>query len=207
MPSLGHGFGGASGIGHSAYDTYAFMTRFSDPGFLRHATSSRLLAVAALRLANATILPYDYQRFGREMTGMVAGLQDAAERTDAEREALARLEASFRAMTAAGQTLATAREAALERGIEKEGARRANQELRMVERSMTREEGLVGRPWFKNLIFAADYDNGYATIALPTVQEAIKAGDPALILREIDDLRVRVDEAVMHLIAAMGEMG
>lgn len=206
VPALGHGFGGPSGIGHSAYDTYAFMTRFADPGFHQHTTSSRLLAVTALRLANATLLPYDYQRFGRELGGIVAGLREAPERTEGERGALAGLEASFQAMEAAGQTLARARASALERGIDKDRAERANRELRMVERSMTREEGLVGRPWFKNLIFAADYDNGYATLALPSVQEAMKAGDPDRVLSEIADLRGRVDEAVGHLIAAIGEM-
>lgn len=76
----------------------------------------------------------------------------------------------------------------------------------MVERAMTREEGLVGRPWFKNLIFAADYDNGYATIAIPTVQEAMKAGNPDRVVREAEDLTSRVRSAVDHLIAAMGEM-
>src|SRR2546426_3204648 len=33
----------------------------------------------------------------------------------------------------------------------------------------TRPEGLVSRPWFKSLQFAADVDNGYATMAFPTV--------------------------------------
>jgi len=205
VPSLGHGFGGASGIGHSAYDTHVFMKRFADPEFLWHTTSSRLVAVAALRLANATLLPYDYERFGRELATMVESLS-GEDRTVAEGRALEELAGAFHLMEATGEALNVARRSALEEGIGSGRAAAVNRELRMVERAMTREEGLVGRPWFKNLIFAADYDNGYATIAIPTVQEAMKADDPDRVVREADDLTSRVRSAVDHLIAAMGEM-
>ncbi|MFO8174039.1 MAG: M20/M25/M40 family metallo-hydrolase [Longimicrobiales bacterium] len=205
VPSLGHGFGGASGIGHSAYDTHAFMKRFADPDFQWHTTSSRLVAVAALRLANATLLPYDYERFGEELAVIVETLQER-EVTAPEAEALGELARAFRLMEAAGETLNEGRRHALEAGIGLERAAVVNQELRMVERAMTREEGLVGRPWFKNLIFAADYGNGYATIALPTVQEAMEAGDSPRVVAETVDLTRRVRTAVAHIVAAIGEM-
>jgi N-acetylated-alpha-linked acidic dipeptidase len=82
-----------------------------------------------------------------------------------------------------------------------------NTELRRVERAMTREEGLVNRAWFKNLMFAADYDNGYATIAVPSVQEAMRAGDEERTIREAGDLARRVDAAVAHVLAAIMAMG
>jgi N-acetylated-alpha-linked acidic dipeptidase len=206
VPSLGHGFGGGSGIGHSAYDTYTFTTRFGDPGFKEHATSSRLVAVAALRLANATILPYDYERFGREMATIVADLATNEGRGEEERAALEELAQAFRRMEAAGRTLNVARTEALEGGIASARAQEANKHLLAVERAMTREGGLVGRPWFKNLIFAADYDNGYATIAVPTVQEAFKAGDTQRAIREAGDLTERVDGAIREIIAAIGAL-
>jgi len=164
------------------------------------------LAVAALRLANATILPYDYERFGGEMAAIVEGLLEDEGRTDDERKTLLELVGAFSSMEAAGRTLNTARAAALENGLKKAQAEEANGHLRKVERALTREEGLVGRPWFKNLMFAADYDNGYATIALPTVQEALKAGDAGRVIREARDLTARVAEANRAIIAAMGAM-
>lgn len=205
VPSLGYGFGGGSGIGHSAYDTHAFMSRFGDPGFLQHATVSRLSAVAALRMANATILPYEYERFGREMAALVRAVADGL-KTDAERDAVQALCAAFERLESAGRALALAREQALREGISKGAASKVNRELRLVERAMTREEGLVDRAWFKNLLFAADYDNGYATIAVPSVQEAVRAGDPQRTVREARDLMSRVDTAVTHVLAAIMEM-
>jgi len=205
VPSLGYGFGGGSGIGHSAYDTYAFMSRFGDPGFLQHATTSRLSAVAALRLANATILPYDYERFGREMAGLVRAFSEEL-RSDRGREAVDGLAAAFGRLESAGRTLALARDQVLSEGIERKQAVQVNTELRRVERAMTREEGLVNRAWFKNLMFAADYDNGYATIAVPSVQEAMRAGDEERTIREAVDLTRRVDAAVAHVLAAIMAM-
>jgi len=205
VPSLGYGFGGGSGVGHSAYDTYAFMTRFGDPGFLQHTATSRLSAVAALRMANATLLPYDYERFGREMGELVRAV--SRELSSArEREAVDALAEAFGRLEAAGRALALARDQALREGIAKKQAARANAELRQVERAMTREEGLVNRAWFKNLMFAADYDNGYATIAVPSVQEAVRAGDRERTAREATDLTARVDAAVGHVLAAIMEM-
>ena len=64
-----------------------------------------------------------------------------------------------------------------------------------VERSLTRPEGLRTRPWYRNLIYAADENNGYANIVFPSVNEAIRTGDPALTQREIDDLARRFDAA------------
>ena len=57
------------------------------------------------------------------------------------------------------------------------------------------------RPWFRNLIYVADEDNGYANMVFPSVNEAIRAGDEARTAREIADLATRFDAAT----AALGE--
>jgi N-acetylated-alpha-linked acidic dipeptidase len=64
-----------------------------------------------------------------------------------------------------------------------------------VERRLTRPEGLATRPWYKSLQFASDVDNGYATLAFPSVSEAIRYGDVATVERELADLVARVDRA------------
>lgn len=205
VPATNHGFGGGGGVYHSAYDTHAWMTRFGDPGFRFHTAAARLTAVLALRLANASVLPYDYERFGREL-GAVA--RELAEGTGggAEERALESLATAFDRLAAAGRTLNDARERALDSGLAPPDAMRANGHLLRVERAMTRDEGLDRRPWYRNLIFASDYRNGYATIALPGVAEALRSGDPARVEAEAADLAARVDEAVGHVIAAIGAL-
>lgn len=71
-----------------------------------------------------------------------------------------------------------------------------------VERRLTRPEGLVSRPWYKSLQFASDVDNGYATMAFPTVNEAIRYADAAATNKELADLVTRVDQARAALVEA-----
>jgi len=70
-----------------------------------------------------------------------------------------------------------------------------NRALLRVERALTRGEGLRGRSWFRNLIYVADENNGYANMVLPSVNEAIRSGDAALAQRELADLASRFDDA------------
>ena len=74
--------------------------------------------------------------------------------------------------------------------------------LLRVERAFTRAEGLRTRPWFRNLIYVADENNGYANMVLPSVNEAIRSGDAALATREMADLAARFDEATRALVDA-----
>jgi hypothetical protein len=86
--------------------------------------------------------------------------------------------------------------------VDPDRSRRANAELRAVEREMTREEGLVGRPWNRNVVFTTDDRNGYATLELPSIAEALVAGDSARAVREAADLATRVLAAAARLDAA-----
>jgi N-acetylated-alpha-linked acidic dipeptidase len=74
-----------------------------------------------------------------------------------------------------------------------------NAALLRVERALTRPQGLRTRPWNRNLIYAADEDNGYANIPLPSVNEAVRANDRVLVQREIVDLAGRFDQAAKAL--------
>ncbi len=208
VPSAGWGFGGNGTQYHGAYDGYAWMSTKADPGFRYHAATAELTAVAALRLANAEVLPFDYGEFARELRGVVSGLAiEAGSRRLGDVE-LAALDAALARMADAANAFAAARDVALAAGIKAAGPRgeaavdAANRHLMRVERSLTRPEGLVGRPWFRYLVFASDYRNGYATIALPTIAEAIRDDDAPRVRRESRDLAGRVDAATAHLRAA-----
>jgi N-acetylated-alpha-linked acidic dipeptidase len=90
--------------------------------------------------------------------------------------------------TYAGEAFATARDSALGVGVDAARAAQVNHWLRQVDWRLTRPRGLVGRPWFRSLQFASDIDNGYSTIAYPSVTEAIRYADAATAERELADL-------------------
>ena len=55
-----------------------------------------------------------------------------------------------------------------------EARRELNAILLKTERSLTRAEGLEGRPWFRHLVYAPGYYTGYGVKTLPAVREAIE---------------------------------
>jgi len=202
MPIAEWGFGGSGGMYHSQYDDFAWMSRFGDSTFAYHAAAARIGAAMLLRLANADILPYDYVEFARTMARYVPAVDSAllAKRwsgnTVALRDAIARMEREATAFSAA-------RDASLTTGAPSRVQREAaNSALLQVERSLARPEGLRTRPWYRNLIYVADEDNGYANMVFPSVKEAIRARDEGLTTRELADLAQRFDMATQALIAA-----
>ena len=185
-------FNGPTGVYHSMYDSYRWMSTFGDPGYRRHRAAAQTVALILWRLANADVLPLDYAEWGREMRALAAQLDSGIVRrgwtvpTDSLTAALD------------GFTRAAERVDALRAGggpLDGVRAARVNRALMQVERRLTRPEGLAGRPWYRSLQFASDIDRGYQTMAFPSVNEAIRYGDPAAVERELADVAARIAAA------------
>ncbi len=203
MPALEMGFGGPIGVYHAAYDTWTWMERFGDPGYLSHAAAGRLVAVAMSRLANADVEPFDYAVLGRRLADLAATSRRAA---DSLGWALPydSLDAAITLLTDAGESLNRARLARLATaGVPRGLLARVNGTLRQVEPAMSRPEGLVGRPWRRNLLYASDRNNGYADIALPGIAEAQEDRDQARARDEVTDLARGVSRAAERVRAAI----
>jgi N-acetylated-alpha-linked acidic dipeptidase len=206
IPHLDWGFSGPGGVYHSAYDTYEWMSRFGDPEFRHHAAAAGVGAALALRLANADVLPYDYAEFARTVKQHLPAVERAAQEHGWELS-LDTLARSIDGMERAASEFARVRDAALTRSsVPKRALERANAALLRVERALTRPEGLRTRPWYRALIYAADENNGYSTMVLPSVNEAIRAGDRALASREAADLAGRFALATRALEDAMAAL-
>jgi len=201
IPIADWGFGGESGVYHSQYDDFAWMSRFGDPTFAYHATAAGIGAAMVLRLANADVVPYDYVEFARTMQRYTApierlmAIRGLSGSTLALREAIGRMERE-------AASFALARDAALARSLTAAQRRAANAALRDVERALTRPSGLRTRPWYRNLIYVADENNGYANMPFPSVNEAIRDDDDELAVQELADLVQRFDTATRALIQA-----
>lgn len=199
IPHLDWGFGGPGGVYHSAYDTFEWMSRFGDPDFRRHAVAASIGATLALRLANADVLPYDYAEFARTMKAQVPVVERAA-RARGWVLPLDTLARAIDAMERAAVALALVRDATLaQSSVQRRATERANTALLRVERALTRPEGLRTRPWYRGLIYVADENNGYSTMVLPSVNEAIRASNRTLAEREVADLAGRFATATRAL--------
>ena len=68
-------FDGPYGVYHSVYDNFYWMNHFGDPGYQYHAAMSQLWGVTALRLAQAEVLPLDFQFYGDTINQFLTELE------------------------------------------------------------------------------------------------------------------------------------
>jgi N-acetylated-alpha-linked acidic dipeptidase len=188
IPVMGLTFVGPYGVYHSLYDDYFWMNHFGDPGYRYHALMSQLWGVVGLRLANAEVLPYDFEAYGNSIGDFVRSLDEETHvNSHIEYASLEQAVTDFRI---AGQELNLSLSQAIAAGrIQPAGALRVNQELMQVERNWCNPEGIPGRPWFKHTIYGTRYT--YAHLELPGMTEAAEAGDWK---RAGEQSRIIVDE-------------
>ena len=153
--------------------------------------AARLGLELVLALADTAVWPYDFGELARTVAGEIESLARAAPTL-----ALGPLRAALDTLRAADQAFRAATARPL-RGAAAQA--RVNAELLAAQRQFVRPEGLPGAPWTRSLLFAADPDNGYATLALPGVRLALRRGDAVAAQRELDDLAMRLRAAAAAL--------
>jgi N-acetylated-alpha-linked acidic dipeptidase len=72
-----------------------------------------------------------------------------------------------------------------------------NQLIMDTERALLDERGLWRRPWYRNLVYAPGYYEGYAAKTLPGVREAIEEGEWAIAREQAGMLIDALDRATM----------
>jgi N-acetylated-alpha-linked acidic dipeptidase len=174
IPVVGLTFVGPYGVYHSLYDDFYWMNHFGDPGYRYHSLMTQLWGTVALRLANAEILPFDFESYGKHIREFVNDLDDSSH--IAAHIDLASLQRHIAEFQQAGRELNQSASRAIESGrLSGTNALRINQELMQVERNWCNPQGIPGRPWFKHSLYAARYT--YAHLELPGLTEAAEAGD------------------------------
>jgi N-acetylated-alpha-linked acidic dipeptidase len=174
IPVVGLTFVGPYGVYHSLYDDFYWMNHFGDPGYRYHSLMTQLWGTVALRLANAEILPFDFESYGRHIRKFVSELDDSSH--IAAHIDLASLERRIAEFQQAGREVNQSEARAIEsESLNGANAIRVNQELMQVERNWCNPQGIPGRPWFKHSLYAARFT--YAHLELPGLTEAAEAGD------------------------------
>ncbi len=183
-------FVGPYGVYHSLYDDYFWMNEFGDPGYRYHALMTQLWGVTALRLANADVLPFDFEFYADNIRQF---LDDLDKGTQVKQHVnVANLQKQMADFQLAGRELNEAVRRATESGAavsDAAGLNEVNQALIQVERNWCNPEGIPGRPWFKHSIYATRFT--YAHLELPGLTEAAEAGDWA---RATEQAQILSDE-------------
>ena len=181
VPSMSLGYSGGNGIYHSLYDTFNWFQRFGDPGYRYGVAQADMVGRMVMRLANAEILPFDYTSAADAISQYVDELvtMDDGGRLRSELRSIGAATAELRvagveANAAYGRVLAggTAWVESHEQTLQE-----VNQLIMRAERELIDERGIWRRPWYRNLVYAPGYYEGYAAKTLPGVREAMEAAE------------------------------
>ena len=177
MPVADLAFEGPYGVYHSQFDNFFWMSRFGDPGFRYHGAIAAIWGLMALRLANAPIVPFDYEAYAKETGSYVAELSGSYDASLAP--AVDALKGRIEELRRSARELNSLIDGILDTKAEGPAAslRALNAALMKVERDLGTPGGIPGRPWYKHLVYACKYT--YAAEVLPGVTEALEAGDRA----------------------------
>jgi N-acetylated-alpha-linked acidic dipeptidase len=174
-------YGADYGMYHSIYENPHWMKTLVDPDFAYHELMARMLGTAALRVAQADLLPFGLADAASDWRGEIVGLAGTLPAADAEAfSGLESLQALAEEWRAAALELDAARAHFLASdaasAVPKQRWLEWNRQLMQVERSFYAEEGLPGAPWSRNLFSAVRFESDAST--LPGLRWAIEDADP-----------------------------
>ncbi len=185
---------GEYGVYHSAYDSFDHYMRFLDPTFEYGVVQAKTTGRMMLRLANADFLPFETSTLAATASRYLDEVTKLADKTRdeiAERNLMLRERTMELAADPTKPFVAPAAQAdaphlefapltnALDR-LQKAATaydRDASHDDRIamqLERALTRDEGLPGRPWYRHYVYAPGQYTGYGVKTFPAVRESIE---------------------------------
>ncbi len=184
LPVIDFGLSGASGGQyHTAFDDFAMIDRFIDPGFVGHELAGQILEAFLVHFATEGSSAFDPAQAARAMAGLA---RRAGEEIDREEVRWLGVERGEK-LAAAFADLALAYDS-------------ATPEVRAENRiyvALAHDEGIPGRPWFRNALWAPGLETGYSAETLPVLRAAAREGEAKLeqelaaMIATVNELRLR----------------
>jgi N-acetylated-alpha-linked acidic dipeptidase len=194
VPSTDVSSTGSYGVYHSVFDNFNWFKKFADPDFTYEQEMARVFGLEAIRMADADVLPYDYEEYAKEITAYIEAAKKKADNDFGGQSP------DFKQAMDAAHHFEQAAAKALER--EKRQLKDTgglNQALRQAERALLIPDGLPNRPWFHHAIYAPGQYTGYAAVVIPGVNETIDKHDLDLTREQILALAAALNRATKVL--------
>ena len=184
VASMDMGLSGAGGDGsyHSTYDNPTWFKKYIDPRFAFSVLAAQVTGVALLRLADAEVLPFDYETYGRQILDYIGEIEKqaaAASPENAKKIDFAGMRSAAEAFAKAGADVRARGESLLSSSASAQDLAALNHRLIMAERDLIEPAGLPDRPWYRHVVYAPGLYTGYGVKTIPGVREAVDAGNYA----------------------------
>ena len=181
MASLNLGFSGDSpgGVYHSNYDSFDWYQRFSDGEFVFGKALSQTIGTTIMRLANATVLPFNFTDLADTMERYVKEIEQTyASQSEAPHIDLKSVAQSIENLRTAGNEYQQSLERLQTYSSTKIHGHaeltRLNQLIYTSERRLAHDEGLPNREWFRHQVYAPGFYTGYGVKTIPGIRESIE---------------------------------
>ena len=171
--------GEGGGIYHSIYDSFDWYRRFGDPQFVYGRALAQVHATAMARMADATVLPFEFTNLSDTLAKYLGELDELREKQQKDSPEAAFIDLSplhpaMEELTKAAQAYEEAFQSAFSGPGPHGDLTRLNAILRHVESAMSRPEGLPGREWYRHEVYAPGFYTGYGVKTIPGVREALE---------------------------------
>ncbi|XP_062112313.1 probable glutamate carboxypeptidase AMP1 [Humulus lupulus] len=161
IPSIDLYYGRDFPVYHTAFDSYEWMTNYGDPLFQRHVAVAGVWGLLALRLADDSILPFNYCSYAEQLKGHTELLSKFLDGIGY----LSPLTTSIQEFASVAKEIEIEIEAQMLREQESSTSelvtlkkRALNDRLMLTERGFLDTDGLDGKRWFKHLIYGPTND-------------------------------------------------
>ncbi|MCE7056033.1 M28 family peptidase [Algoriphagus sp. AGSA1] len=174
VPSLSGGTGGVSAY-HSNYDNFYYYSKFVDPTFQMGGTLASVIGLLTLRMANATIIPYDVPRYAQDLRLHFDNAVKSVKELDASFNFFGRVDDALTKLQATTTVYEAAINTALEAGrLTGKEVSSINKTLISLEKSWIDPKGMYFGSWYRSLYVSTDPFSGYASWILPGIRYEVE---------------------------------
>jgi N-acetylated-alpha-linked acidic dipeptidase len=206
VPTLAVEFIGENGYGygtyHTNYDSRAYVEEIADPGFQQGVLMAKVLGTMALRMSEATILPFRFSHYATRLQEAVRAAEGWAADAGATIDVT-----GLRTRAQAVEVSARRLEEAIDRRLtaaDLPDAARAplNDRLARMEQQLTDDEGAAESRWYRHVFYGWNIYSLYDGQPFPGLAEALRLKDAARTAREVGRIERALDRMAAELDAA-----
>ena len=173
IPSLSGGTGGKT-LYHTNYDDFNFYEKFIDPSLKMGGAVAQWAGIMALKLANATFIPYDIPRYAEDLSKHFATSTKKIKTYFPDFSGFQHAEDAIQSLAESTNLLSELMPQVLEhRNFNKKEIKEINLALIQLEKSFIYQEGMPYGPWYLSLYASSDPYSGYASWILPAIEYQI----------------------------------
>lgn len=170
VPSMSGGAGGTT-VYHSNYDSFSYYERYVDPEFQMGPTIEKFAGIMSLRLANATLIPYDLNRYPNDLKMHFDRAEEKVRQLKSDFKGFEKTRQAINELSvAAASATENLSNRVSDKGLSAVEIQFLNRQLIALEKSFIDQKGMYYGDWFKSIYASSDPFSGYASWILPGIE-------------------------------------